>query len=102
VNTINEIRALMFSDFLVPAGAPKLYEEIEDINVLTKTIEQKIIDINLVSEKPVDLVMFNFAIEHIVTIGRVLKQPGGNALLIGVGGSGRKSLTRLACEISEI
>ena len=102
MNTINEIRALMFSDYLVPAGAPKLYEEIEDMKVLTKTIENKIADINMVSEKPVDLVMFNFAIEHIVTIGRILKQPGGNALLIGVGGSGRKSLTRLACEISEI
>lgn len=34
VNTITEIRALMFSDYLIPPGAPKLYEEIEDIKVL--------------------------------------------------------------------
>jgi dynein heavy chain len=45
--------------------------------------------------------MFNYALEHLVTIGRILKQPGGNGLLIGLGGSGRQSLSRLATEINE-
>jgi dynein heavy chain len=42
------------------------------------------------------IILFDDALRHIIRIARVLGMPRGNLLLVGVGGSGKESLARLA------
>ena len=59
-------------------------------------VQTSIDEYNQVNKAQLSLVIFRYVLEHLSKICRVLKSPGGNALLVGVGGSGRQSLTRLS------
>jgi dynein heavy chain len=74
---------------------------VKDVAALIPTIEEYLSDYNAESKSPMKLVMFLDAVEHVSRIARILRQPQGNALLFGVGGSGRQSLTKLATFISD-
>lgn len=43
-----------------------------------------------------DLVLFDDAIQFLCKINRIIQQPFGNALLVGLGGTGCRSLSRLS------
>lgn len=51
-------------------------------------------------DSTLQLVFFGDAIDHLSRLCRIFRQPRGNALLIGMEGSGRKALTKLAAHMS--
>jgi dynein heavy chain len=46
------------------------------------------------------LILHHYAVSHIARISRVLSQERGNALLIGMGGNGRRSLAKLSARVA--
>eukprot|EP01138_Halocafeteria_seosinensis_P001392 gb/GECG01001428.1/.p1 GENE.gb/GECG01001428.1/~~gb/GECG01001428.1/.p1 ORF type:complete len:4689 (+),score=693.48 gb/GECG01001428.1/:1-14067(+) len=73
------------------------YQEVVQLEELKKHCEDSLMEYNDVpGALPMELVLFRDALRHICRIHRILSFPRGNALLIGMGGSGRQSLTKLA------
>ena len=102
-NTVSEdsFRSLIFGDFLTLGSADPAYDEITDLNKFTDVVTVQLEEYNNVNKTPMRLVVFRYVLEHLARISRVLKQPGSHALLVGVGGSGRQSLTRLAAFLND-
>ncbi|KAG5675719.1 hypothetical protein PVAND_005600 [Polypedilum vanderplanki] len=78
-----------------------LYEEIPSFEVVTERIYSFMTQYNLeVRGSKLDLVLFQDGLVHLMIISRILRTSRGNALLVGVGGSGKQSLTKLASYIA--
>ncbi|KAL6443837.1 hypothetical protein ACFW04_001708 [Cataglyphis niger] len=99
--TSSHIRNLFFGNYIEPDADPKIYDEVIDLEDLQEKMDYYLAEYNAVSQTPMNLVLFRYAIEHISRISRVLLQDNGHLLLVGVGGSGRNSCAKLATSICE-
>ncbi|EFJ08822.1 hypothetical protein SELMODRAFT_131043 [Selaginella moellendorffii] len=84
----------------------RLYVDVGNYDVV-KPIFEEILDEYSLTNKRMNLVMFKDALEQLTHIHRIMRLDQGNALLVGVGGSGKKSLSKLSaftagCSIFEI
>ena len=80
----------------IDRGAAHAYEEVAEASnklpsLLSVYLEEYV---NFIG--PMPLVFFPDAIDHVCRLCRILTAPRGSAMLVGVGGSGKQSLTRFA------
>lgn len=95
------IRDLLFGNYMEPDADPKIYDEVDNWPKLEKNMMYYLNEYNMLSNSPMDLVLFRFAIEHISRVSRLLQMPQGHILLVGLGGSGRKSAVKLATSMND-
>uniref|UniRef100_A0A670I3P5 Dynein axonemal heavy chain 17 n=1 Tax=Podarcis muralis TaxID=64176 RepID=A0A670I3P5_PODMU len=90
----------IYCHFAQGIGDPK-YLPVSNIQSLNKLLSEALDSYNEVNAV-MNLVLFDDAVSHVCRINRILESPRGNALLVGVGGSGKQSLSRLAAYISAL
>uniref|UniRef100_A0A674DLM6 Dynein axonemal heavy chain 10 n=1 Tax=Salmo trutta TaxID=8032 RepID=A0A674DLM6_SALTR len=99
---------ILFGDYrtALNESEPRVYEDIQDYDA-SKALFQEILEEYNENKTKMKLVLFDDALEHLTRVHRIIRMDRGHALLVGVGGSGKQSLTKLAaftagCEVFEI
>lgn len=82
------MKPLIYCHFAQGMGDPK-YMPVTDYNLLQRLLIDALKSYNEFNSI-MNLVLFDDAVNYICKISRILESPRGNALLVGVGGSGRK------------
>merc|ERR1719160_1164523 len=78
-------------------GAPQVYEIVPSLESIRKRAYENLVKFNeAFPAKVMNLVVFDDALRHLMKINRTIQQKRGSAMLVGVGGSGKQSLARLA------
>ena len=74
VESVDEYRGNIFGDIFTPFGIQdRPYEEIMDKEKLIKSSVEHLDRYNEMADNAMNLVLFNFAIEHLLRIRRILK-----------------------------
>ena len=88
---------LLFCNF-VESIEDSTYDQVLCLRSMSSVLEDALKEYND-TNATMDLVLFEDAMKHVARIVRIVRNEGGHALLVGVGGSGKQSLSRLAAFI---
>ena len=94
-----QYNSLLFSQI----NEEELYVQVNDISDLRKNIYDQIsyYNSNRRAKERIDLILFDYSLRHLLRIDRVLSRSGEHSVLVGLTGSGRKSLINICAYIKK-
>lgn len=95
---LKDYKNVLFGDY---EDAGRQYLKLSEVNALIPRLDQYL-DLYNGDNSPMNLVFFDDCIQHLSRVARVLRQSRGNCMLVGVGGSGRRSMARLAAAMNDM
>uniref|UniRef100_A0A8C4NK34 Dynein heavy chain n=1 Tax=Eptatretus burgeri TaxID=7764 RepID=A0A8C4NK34_EPTBU len=100
---------LLFGDYWAALNIEetRTYEDLQDYENVRHFFQELLEAYNKSQKTPMNLVLFDYALEHLTRIHRLLRMHWGHAMLVGPPGCGHRSLTRLAaftagCQVFEL
>ena len=96
--------SIIFANFVDMSAYPLEYKEVTDAEQARTTLEKVVQDYNSSSKTGPDklnILLFEYMIQHLARVSRILSKPFGNGLLVGLGGNGRKTVAKLASFINQ-
>ena len=93
-----DFQNVIFGDFDNPDSFYMMLGSVDDLR--PKLADQ--LQIYNYANSPMDLVFFEDCVQHLARIARILRQQRGNAMLVGVGGSGRRSMAMFGASFNKM
>ena len=78
----------------------RFYENVESYEKVKKFLDTALEAFKDLANQTMNLVFYDECVDHLLRIHRIIRIQNGNALLVGVGGSGKQSLAKLATFIA--
>ena len=99
IDAEKQYNSLLFSQI----NEDELYIQVDDIDELKQKVYDQIsfYNSNKRAKERLDLILFDYSMKHLLRIDRVLSRNGEHGVLVGLTGSGRKSLINICAFIKK-
>lgn len=101
IDSYTLVEKIVFTDIMGEAIDinDREYTEQPDLGLLRKKVEMELEEYNVSRKDSMSIIIFDFAVTQILKICRILRLDKSHGVLIGLGGSGRQTLTKLSSYI---
>jgi dynein heavy chain len=86
----------VFGNFMNQNTLSKQYCEIDNLEAYRNVVKTYIDEFNEINKPKINILLFEECLENLAKLNRILSREHGHALQVGLGGDGRRTLTRLA------